>query len=268
MSTPIFDSHSHYNLDPLYSDWHTFMNESIKNDVVGAVIPGVDEESTLRGAELSQKDSYFRYAVGIHPVAAGEDPQPVTFDRVKELFQTASTIATPIAIGETGLDYFHAPTDEAKRSECIEKQQQSLYAHIRLARQARLPIIVHVRDTQEDAYKDVVEILTNELMDVPVIMHCISGPLSYVEACVNLGYFISFAGNVTYPNAHHIREYLKVVPSDKLLIETDAPYLPPQSARGQVCRPAYIRETAEYLTSLGVDIENTRANAQTLFGIE
>lgn len=268
MPTAVIDTHSHYNLDPIHTDWQTFMDESISKGITATVIPGVDEESTLRGAALSAQETYFRYAVGIHPVAAGEDAVPVTLERLSTLFAEATAIASPSAIGETGLDYYHAPTDPNNRERCIQQQHSSFLAHLQLAQEYRLPVIVHVRDTGEQAYNDVLFILRKNPPDVPVILHCVSGPLSYIEACLSFGCFISFAGNVTYPNAQALRDLLKIVPPDKLLIETDAPYLPPQSYRGQVCRPAYIRETADFLENLGVDLDQVRANAQILFGIE
>lgn len=244
------------------------MKESISENVVQAVIPGVDEVSTLRGAELATKEKYFRYTVGIHPVETGERNNPVDVDHLERLYIQAAEIAQPVAIGETGLDYFHAPTDELSKEKYIKKQHVGLQSHIWVAEKYRLPLIIHVRDKDEQAYTDLLSMLRAHTPDVPIILHCISGPLSYVEACVHFGAFISFAGNVTYPTAQKIREYIPIVPADKILIETDAPYLPPQSHRGQVCRPSYIRETADFLESLGVDLAQAFANAQTLFGIE
>lgn len=268
MLTPIIDSHAHYNLDPIFTDWKTFMDESLSARVIACLIPGVDAESTLRGATLTAEATYFRYSVGIHPVAAGEDTDPVSIQILTALYEEASVIAKPSAVGETGLDYYHAPADSARRATCIQRQQDSFVAHIQLAQLHRLPLIVHTRDTGTQAYEDVLAILNKNIPDIPIILHCISGSLTYVEASISLGCFISFAGNVTYPNAQAIRELIQLVPPDKLLIETDAPYLPPQANRGKMCRPAYIRETAEYLQNLGVDLNQARANSQQLFGIE
>ncbi len=268
MLTPIIDSHAHYNLDPIYSDWKTFMDESVSAGVIACVIPGVDADSTMRGAKLTAQASYFRYAVGIHPVSAGEDPMPVTSQRLNTLFDEATILAKPSAVGETGLDYYHAPADSTNRALFIQRQQDSFVEHIRLAQDLRLPLIVHVRDTGSSAYDDVLSILKKNIPDIPVILHCVSGSLSYVEASIALGCFVSFAGNVTYPNAQNIRDLIRLVPPDKLLIETDAPYLPPQTNRGKLCHPAYIRETAQYLQTLGVDLDQARANSQLLFGIE
>lgn len=265
MSIPLIDTHCHYNLDPLYPEWQKFQAESQEQTVVGAVIPGTDVASTLRGARLTRQNAYFRFAVGIHPVTAGEQTESVDDAFLANLYAQAAAIAPPSAIGETGLDYFRLPANPIQRHAHIARQKAALHAHLTLAETHQLPILLHVRDAAESAYQDMLQIIADTKPSIPVVLHCVSGTLSYVKAAVQLGAYISFAGNVTYPSAKTIQEFLPHVPESRILVETDAPYLPPQSHRGEVCHPAYIRETAAYLATKGISEAQLVANARSLF---
>jgi TatD DNase family protein len=163
------------------------------------------------------------------------------------------------AIGETGLDYFrdHAPHPD---------QQRAFDAQIELARATRKPLVIHTRAAEDDT----VETLRSRAAGVRVVLHCFTMP-GRIEECVQQGWWISFAGNVTYPKSQDLADCVARVPSDRLLVETDAPYLTPQAVRKERNQPAYVVHTARFVAECrGIDYEQLEAlverNAAGLFG--
>ncbi len=164
-----------------------------------------------------------------------------------------------VAIGESGLDFYReaaSPADQAR----------AFAAHIALARQTRKPLIIHCRAAE----RQVLDQLAAEADGVEVVMHCFSMP-EQLQECLRRGYTISFAGNVTYKSAAQLAQAARLVPDERLLVETDAPYLSPQPVRGKRNRPVFVTHTASFLASLrGVSVqrlgETVEANAARLFG--
>ena len=195
-------------------------------------------------------------AVGVHPY----HPHEVTPEGIAALRELAANNHV-VAIGEIGLDYYkynEAPADQ---------QQTAFRAQMDLASELSLPVVIHNRDAENDT----LTILGEYDGRVPgVIMHCFSGDAAFAERCVARGYYVSFAGNVTYPKAQQLRDAAAVVPMDRLLVETDSPYLAPQPARGKRCEPAYVSHTAAALAAVkGMDLESftqqTTENATQIF---
>jgi TatD DNase family protein len=163
------------------------------------------------------------------------------------------------AIGETGLDYFR---DYAPR----EDQRRAFEAQLDVAARTRLPVVIHTRAAEDDTFA----ILAERAADLTVVMHCFSAP-DRVDECVERGYLCSFAGNVTYPKNEDLQQAARELPADRILVETDAPYLSPQSLRGKPNVPANVVETAEFVAELrGIayhELERTvEENARRLFG--
>ncbi len=190
-----------------------------------------------------------RLAVGIHPndadgSSASRYPQRnQTKDFVKEVLEpglelVAQRVRCPevVAIGETGLDYYRNEQDK-------DLQQQSLEFHIALAQQYQKTLIIHNRDSDED----IQQILCHRDLPAGGIMHCFSGNIMLLESLLDKGFYFSFAGNVTYKNAENLREAVCQVPLERLLIETDAPFLAPQPVRGQINHPGFIGYTLDVL---------------------
>jgi len=152
-----------------------------------------------------------------------------------------------IAVGETGLDYFYAPETKTLQLDSFKK-------HIKAARQVNKPLIIHTRDAQEDT----LAILREEnASEVGGILHCFTESWDMAQQAIELGFYISFSGIVTFKNASALREVAKQVPDDKILIETDAPYLAPVPHRGQQNQPAYVVEVAKHLASIrGQSVEH------------
>jgi TatD DNase family protein len=210
---------------------------------------------------------------GIHPQEAAH-ATPDAVDRLADL------AANPrcIAIGEIGLDYYHVDNP------AIDIQQQAVVAQLRIAAAARKPIVIHCRTSElatpqakakfgpADAWEDLFALLTEHWQphSLPGIMHCFSGSVDHARRSLDLGFYISFAGNLTYPAAKSIREAAAFAPADRILVETDAPFLAPIPFRGQRNEPAFVAHTAAALAELrGISTDElaalTTANFHTLF---
>jgi TatD DNase family protein len=167
-----------------------------------------------------------------------------------------------VAIGETGLDYFYMNSEK-------EIQISSFTKQIHLGKKHQLPIIIHVRD----AHEDMIAILTNEsTADTPGVIHCFTGDYDTAKKYLDLGFYISFSGIVTFKRSEELREAAKNIPIDKILIETDSPYLAPVPYRGKPNEPSYVKHVAETLADVrGMSFEEiaqaTKANAEKLFRI-
>ncbi|NJC33496.1 TatD DNase family protein [Sphingomonas jejuensis] len=194
--------------------------------------------------------------VGIHPHEADQHPDVDT----KRLVERARNPRV-IGIGESGLDYYYDKSDRAR-------QRDSFRAHIRAARETGLPIIVHTRDAEGDT----ADILGEEMGKGAYtgVIHCFTASDAFARIALDLGLFISFSGIVTFKNARDLQDVARTVPADRLLIETDAPFLAPVPHRGRTCEPAFVANTASFLADLrDVSIDalaaDTSANFARLF---
>ncbi|EKE72202.1 TatD family hydrolase [Gallaecimonas xiamenensis] len=207
---------------------------------------------------------------GFEQVAASCGVHPLDQKEAQELDRLYDLAGHPrvVAIGETGLDYFYAP-------ETAALQQQSFRHHIQVARQRGLPLIIHTRDAKEDT----LAILREEkAAEVGGVLHCFTEDLDMAQQAMALGFYISISGIVTFRNADALREVVKALPLDRLLVETDSPYLAPVPHRGKSNEPQYVYDVAQFIAELkGVSLEElaqvTTANfyrcfpgAKALFG--
>ena len=195
-------------------------------------------------------------SVGIHPHEADLHPD-VHADRLAKKAQHPKVVG----IGETGLDYYYDHSDRAR-------QRQSFRGHIDAARQTQLPLIVHTRDAEDDT----VAILEEEMGKgaFPALIHCFTGTQAFADKVLALGLYISISGIVTFKNARDLQETARSIPLDRLLIETDSPFLAPVPHRGKACEPAFVADTARFLAELrGEPVETlaaaTSANFRRLF---
>jgi TatD DNase family protein len=286
---PIIDTHVHYNLEPLYSgkvqffkfeqndpilkqNWQDHWQKAQQEGVIKSIIAGSNYETSKKSIDIAKQDKNLYAAIGLHPGEIDLEETSLSFEELAKL--ATSNQKQIIAIGETGLDYFHLSRDQ--NYEFNQKQQKRLFIqHIQLAYDLQLPLIVHCRGSasnypdHEQAYWDCLEILKSyHRSDKSFVLHCISGPLEYIDQALIIGAYIGVGGNVTYKNANHIREIIKMTPDDQLLIETDAPFLPPQKFRGKVCEPWMIVETGKYLAQeLEINLDQLLDNTRAVFGI-
>lgn len=237
------DTHTHLNLSPLVDDLSRVIQQAKDAGVSHLMVPGVTIETSVRAVQLAREFPNLWAAVGIHPEEAENGRTIEERDTaLRKLLDTGMVSA----IGECGLDYSGDVDHEA--------QKKLFQIHIDLALHYDLPLLIHCRNTRRlneiidyDAYGDVLHIISTQSSIPKFVLHCVSGPVPYVQEAIQLGAYISFAGNVTYPNAQNIRDILAVVPHDRLLTETDAPFLSPQSKRGQSNTPANVVETGKFM---------------------
>jgi TatD DNase family protein len=196
---------------------------------------GLDEGSNREALAAAEAHPEVFACVGRHPnSAAGFDA------RAAEDIEALAAHERVVAIGETGLDYFR---DRAARDE----QRAAFEAQIEIARRTELPLVIHVRDPRDDdaALGEVFATLASAADGVTVVLHCCSAPPERIPEAAERGWYCSFAGNVTYPSAEVLREAARLVPDELLLVETDSPFLAPQSVRGKPNQPALVVEVAE-----------------------
>jgi TatD DNase family protein len=251
-----FDSHCH--LDPMRygDDLAPVIARARAAGVVGMALIGTRASDSEAGADLAAREPGLVAAAGIHPndVAAIE---PDEWDRITRLVVSGRVAA----IGETGLDWYR---DSAAR----EIQREFFDRHIRLAQSLGLPLIVHTRES----IRDTLDTLSQAMVRGPlgVVLHSFTGTLAEAEEAVSLGCCLGFAGMVTFRSAANLRDVAAVVPADRLLIETDSPFLSPEPLRGRRNEPAHVVHTARCLAiARGVPLERlaaeTTANARRVF---
>lgn len=253
----LFDTHAHLNADQYKEDLNEVMERAKEAGVSNIVVVGFDTLTIKRAMELAEAHDYIYACVGWHPV----DAIDMTDDDLKWIEELASHPKV-VAIGEMGLDYHWDKSPHDIQKEVFRKQ-------IRLAQKVKLPIVIHNRD----ATADIVEILREEgAAEVGGIMHCFSGSVEIAKECLDMNFYISLGGPVTFKNAKKPKEVALEIPLDKLLIETDCPYLTPHPYRGQRNEPSYVKLVAEQIAEIkGVTFEEiaraTSDNAKKLFGI-
>jgi TatD DNase family protein len=221
---------------------------------------GLDERSNREAIAAAEAHPEVFACVGRHPNStAGFDA------RAAEDIEALAAHERVVAIGETGLDYYR---DRAARDE----QRAAFEAQIEIARRTELPIVIHVRDPRDgdEALGEVFATLASAADGVTVVLHCCSAPPERIPEAAERGWYCSFAGNVTYPSAEVLREAARLVPDELLLVETDSPFLAPQSVRGQPNQPAHVVEIAELVArERGVAYEEleraVEANAARIF---
>src|SRR5687767_10608758 len=214
---------------------------------------GVDPETSARSLELADSISGVFATAGMHPHDAGHFDEAAGA-RIEELLHDPRVVA----VGECGLDFFRMRSPK-------EEQVRTLQAHISLSNESGKPMVVHVRD----AWPDVLRVL-DEGSAEHVVIHCFSGDAAIARECAARGYHTSFAGNITYPKNEHLRQAAAAVPLDRLLVETDSPFLSPQKLRGSTNHPANVMLTLAELARVrgeGVDdlVAATAANARAAF---
>ncbi|MBU5266087.1 TatD family hydrolase [Virgibacillus proomii] len=251
----LFDTHVHLNARDFFEDRDETIKRAIAAGVKYMVVVGFDRETIPLAIEIAEQYKTIYAAVGWHPVDAID-----MTDRELEWIKELSAHPKVVAIGEMGLDYHWDKSPKDVQKEVFRKQ-------IRLAKKLNMPIIIHNREATED----IIEVLKEEdAASVGGIMHCYNDSVDYVQTCLDMNFYISLGGPVTFKNATLPKEVAVQVPLDRLLIETDAPFLTPHPYRGKRNEPAYVKLIAEKIAELrGVSLEEiseaTTKNAISLF---
>jgi TatD DNase family protein len=236
----VIDSHAHLYFDSFDPDRDDVIARARAAGVSAIINIGIDPDSSEKAVELARRHEGLFAAVGVHPTSRVPD-EGGALERIESIARAGPGRA--VAIGEIGLDYHwdHVP-------HAVQKER--LRAQLGLARRLGLPVVFHCRE----ALEDLLAIVEAEPDRPPGVFHCFSGGAPEAERALGLGYHVSFAGNVTYPKAASLQEAARRVPLERLLLETDCPFLSPVPVRGKRNEPAHVGHTRDFLARLkGVD---------------
>lgn len=248
----IFDSHAHLDDEKFDGCRDTLLNELKQNGVDKIITCGCDGASSKTALSLAEKYDFVYAAVGIHP-------ENLDSDTPLSVIEELSKHKKCVAIGEIGLDYYWHSDNKQEQIEIFEKQ-------IILAQKYDLPVIVHDRDAHYDTLNILLEYKPKG------VLHCFSGSSEMAKEVLKIGMYIGVGGVVTFKNARRLPEVIEITPTDRLLVETDCPYLAPEPLRGKLCHSGLITLTAQKIAEIkGTNTETilneTNKNAKVLFGL-
>ena len=254
----LIDTHCHLTFEQLAEDVDAVVARSKAAGVVGWLTVGTDPQQNRKAIELADRFENMYAAVGIHP----HDAKNVIADILTELKELAQNEKV-VAIGETGLDFHYNFSNQSD-------QKRAFAAHLKIAKELNLPVIIHCRE----AFDETMEILDRFGQGLKgVVFHCFSGSAQQAKIVLDYGFYISFTGVVTFKNADITRQAAKIVPADRLMLETDCPYMSPEPMRKQkINEPALMLHTAKYLAELkGMDLADfanaVTATSKAFFGL-
>lgn len=242
----LFDSHSHLNDKKFDEDRENVIQENIKNNVTNLITAGYSVESSKKALEIAKKYEFMYTTCGISP-----NDIPQTKEELwKELEEIRKMIEENkdkiVAIGEIGLDYYW-------NTENKDLQKIAFIEQIKIANEFNLPIVIHTRE----AVMDTIQILKENIVEQKGVFHCCPQNRELIKEGLKLGFYISFAGPITFKNSKNANEMIELVPDDRLLIETDSPYLAPEPVRGKRNLPANVRFVAQKIADVkNLSIEN------------
>lgn len=253
----LVDSHCHLEYDGLVDDQAAALDRAREAGIEAFLNISTKraEWTQVVGTARSEDDVFA--SVGIHPHNADDH-----LDLTREELLEATRDPKVIGIGETGLDYYYDHSDRAA-------QQRLFRLHIDVAREVQLPVIIHTRDAEEDT----LAILEDELGKgaFPALIHCFTASAEFGRQVLDLGLSVSISGIVTFKSARELQDFAREIPQDRLLVETDSPFLAPVPHRGKPCEPGFVRDTAQFIADLrseplGELARYTTQNFYTLFG--
>ncbi len=256
MEIELVDTHAHLNLTGSYKkDLPEVISRAREAGVRRIINVGIDLKTSIKALELAHQFEGLFATAGIHPHEV-KKARPETYEALKALFQDRKVVA----VGEIGLDY-------AKEYSPREAQREHFAYQLELAREHGLPVVIHARE----ASSDILAILKEHLPE-KFVFHCYAGDTAEAREILDLGGFISVTGIVTFPKAENIREVVRFVPLERLMLETDCPFLTPVPHRGKRNEPAFVRHVAEKVAEIkGISLEEcarvTTKNAEEFFGI-
>jgi len=252
----LIDTHAHLQMNKYDRDRDAVIARTIESGIECIINASFDLPSSRQAVKLAEEYENLYAAVGVHPHDA-KTLDDGTLDILRELSKHPKVVA----IGEMGLDYYRDLSPRSVQKSAFGKQ-------LRLAVEVDLPVIIHNRD----AHDDTMAILKQHGDQINGVMHCFSGDIGFADKCIRMGLHISFAGPVTYPKSHQLRDVAAYVPQDRFFVETDCPYLTPQFKRGKRNEPSYVKAVAKKIAEVRrvafPEIARiTTSNARTFFGI-
>lgn len=262
----MIDTHTHLNFKAFEKDCAQALRRSFDNGVEAVINVGSDYKTSKRAAEIAMETEGAYAAVGLHPIHAMDEE----FDMEK--YRGLAKAGKVVAIGETGLDYFHLPKE--RQEEFLALQEEVFEKHISLAKELDLPLIMHCRGSKEDpkgVYGRMLEILKQN-SGLSGVIHCFSADWEIAQKFLDMGFYTGLTGIITFPKSEALAEVVGKAPLDRVLVETDAPYLSPEPYRGQRNEPWHVKFVIEKIAAIrgleAIEVENqTAENARRLFKI-
>lgn len=230
----LIDCHSHIHVKDFDRDRADVIKRAIAAGVLKMIEVGFDSEGIFASVALAKKYEFIYAVIGIHPHLASEWDEVVA-GKIEKLAKKEEKV---VALGEMGLDYY-------KNFQPRDLQQKVFREQLKLAKKVDLPVVIHCRD----AYGDLFKILDEEKVE-RVLLHCFTGTAQEAQEGLKRGYYIAFTGVITYPSANALREIARQTPLNRILIETDCPFLPPESHRGRRNEPSFVGETYAEIAKL------------------
>ncbi|MFZ5365775.1 MAG: TatD family hydrolase [Patescibacteria group bacterium] len=277
MKDNLIDTHAHLNFPDFEKDLDRVIKDSLKNGVTKIICVSANIADSQKAIEIAQKYEEIYAAVGIHPQEV-EEIKILRYEDIRKELKRLAQKPKVIAIGECGLDYSQMKNEKIKNKQSlllrskndIEKlkirQKELFKIQLILAQELRLPVIVHCRDAQEEALQLI------KLFNLTGVFHCFSGDKEFLNQVLKMGFYIGFCGNLTFKNAKSLQEAARIVPLERILLETDCPFLSPEPFRGLRNTPENVKLIGEFLAKLkGISLEQvcqiTTKNAKNLFKI-
>jgi len=258
-SKMLIDTHCHLDFPELSADREGVLARAAAAGVERLITISTHKSRFQTYIDLANAHENIFCALGVHPHETAAEQEDIT---AEELIAAINANPKVVGIGETGLDYYYNHSDRAV-------QKKLFVEHITAAQETGLPLIIHNRNSDDD----MIEMLQSAYRQKPMngLLHCFSSSARLAEAALEIGFYLSFSGILTFKNAEEVRAVAKAAPANRILVETDAPYLAPVPLRGKVNEPSYVVHTAQVLADIrGVDIEalatQTTANARAVFG--
>lgn len=264
----LIDTHAHLDFSPLAEKIDDYLLKASESGVKTIVNVGANLESSLNGEFLSRKYDQVYFAAGLHPHVLVEesllgDDKKID-EQIDAIFRLSTSSKKIVALGEMGLDYYKIPNKFSEKE--IKLAQKKIFIYqLELADKLNLPVIIHSRN----AFDDTFEILS-EFKNLKQVWHCYSYGLENTKKILSKGWMISYTANITYPKNFDSLDVISYMPLESLMIETDAPFLAPQSVRGQTNEPSYVIEVAKKIAQIrNISLEEvahiTTANAENFF---
>jgi len=250
------DTHCHLDFPEFDRDRDELIRRAKLEGIDYIINVGSSLKGSLDSVALAERYTFVYATVGLHPHEADN------FNRNTELqLMTLAKKDKVVAIGEIGLDYF-------KNYSRPENQRPLFISLLALAKDLKLPVVIHTRQAQEDTLK-----IMKEVTPSGAVVHCFSGDDKFLKECLDLGFFVSFTCNITYKKAQNLRDIVRLVPLDRMMLETDAPYLPPEGLRGERNDPTYVKLLAAEIAAIKkTSVEEigklTSDNAKKFFGLK
>lgn len=261
----MIDSHAHLNFNAFKDDWRAVLQRCFDNGITEMINIGSNYKTSERAIRIAKEYLNCFAAIGLHPIHVQDEKFEI--EKYKKLIEENKGFVK--AIGETGLDYFHQPADK-------ELEKKVFFEHLLLAKEFNLPVILHCRGEVNNplqAYQDLLSVIGSLTFVLSGTIHCFSANWQIAQKFLDLGFYIGLTGIVTYKNCgQDLLEVVEKTPLEKILIETDSPYLTPEPHRGERCEPWYVKFTAQKIAeikkiSLEEVIGQTTQNAKKLFRI-